>query len=78
MELPRIPKEQLSQELREVVGDNDLEFDSVVDPSDIFDISFNPHTYEQGTRDIGKKLIELREQNELHGRSSKERYKENS
>ena len=70
MELPRIPKEQLSQELREVVGDND--------PSDIFDISFNPHTYEQGTRDIGKKLIELREQNELHGRSSKERYKENS
>ena len=58
MDLPKIPKDKLTQELREVVGDNDVEFDAVVDPTDIFDISFAANSYEQGTREIGKKLIQ--------------------
>ena len=78
MDLPKIPKDKLTQELREVVGDNDVEFDAVVAPTDIFDISFDANSYEQGTREIGKKLIQLREENELYGRGSKKRYKESS
>ena len=38
MELPKIPKERLTKELREVVGETDLEFDSIVDPGDIMTI----------------------------------------
>ena len=33
MELPKIKKENLTQELREVVGDTDLEFESIVELS---------------------------------------------
>ena len=35
MELPKISKDQLTQQLREVVGDNDIEFDAIVEPTDI-------------------------------------------
>ena len=35
MDLPKIRKEDLPQQLREIVGDNDAEFDSIVDPMDV-------------------------------------------
>ena len=35
MDLPKIRKEYLPQQLREIVGDNDAEFDSIVDPMDV-------------------------------------------
>lgn len=35
MDLPKIRKEDLPQQLREIVGDNDAEFDAIVDPMDI-------------------------------------------
>ena len=35
MELPKIKKESLTKELREVVGETDIEFDALVDPSDV-------------------------------------------
>tara|TARA_B100000131_G_C18015467_1_gene572267 strand:+ start:867 stop:1070 length:204 start_codon:yes stop_codon:yes gene_type:complete len=35
MDLPKIRKEDLPQQLREIVGDNDAEFDAIVDPMDV-------------------------------------------
>ena len=35
MKLPKLKKEDLTKQLREVVGDVDLEFDALVDPNDI-------------------------------------------
>jgi len=35
MDLPKIRKEDLPQQLREIVGDNDAEFESIVDPMDV-------------------------------------------
>ena len=34
MKLPKIPNDHLTPELREIVGDGDLEFESIVDPMD--------------------------------------------
>ena len=45
MKLPKIPKDHLTPELREVVGDGDLEFDSNVDPMDVMDIQVDPDSY---------------------------------
>ena len=36
MKLPKLKKEDLTKQLREVVGDVDLEFDALVDPNDIW------------------------------------------
>ena len=45
MELPKIKKENLTQELREVVGDTDLEFESIVEPSDVVSIPSVSYTH---------------------------------
>ena len=37
MELPKIKNENLPQELKEILGDSDAEFDALVDPMDIID-----------------------------------------
>ena len=68
MELPKIPKAQLTPSLREIVGDQDLEFDSIVDPMDVMDIQFDANAYRADRIDIGKKIMELR----THGRIAKE------
>ena len=48
MELPKIPKEQLTKHLREIVGDADVEFDPIVDPTDIVDLHVAPDSYYEG------------------------------
>jgi|TARA_B000000609_G_C23818290_1_gene161659 hypothetical protein len=77
MELPKIPKEQLTKSLREIVGDNDVEFDSIVDPSDIIDIQIDPDAYYEGRLKAAEMLIESRKKlNEIkrNDQSSKKNY----
>ena len=45
MELPKIPRDQLTPQLKKIVGNKDLEFDSIVDPMDVIDINFNSDEY---------------------------------
>ena len=78
MELPRIPNNQLSDELKELVGDGDLVFDPVVDLEDVVDIQIDPDAYYEGSVSVGRMLIESRkkqeELNEIqrHNQRSKE------
>tara|TARA_B100001939_G_C16696424_1_gene510957 strand:+ start:106 stop:348 length:243 start_codon:yes stop_codon:yes gene_type:complete len=78
MELPRIPNNQLSDELKELVGDADLVFDPVVDLEDVVDIQIDPDAYYEGSVSVGRMLIESRkkqeELNEIqrHNQRSKE------
>ena len=61
MELPKLKKENLSQELREVVGDNDLEFDSLVDPTDVINLAVNLEEYLEGKAETMKSFIDSRQ-----------------
>ncbi|BCU95802.1 MAG: hypothetical protein CM15mV10_1850 [uncultured marine virus] len=47
MELPKIPSDQLTPQLKKIVGNKDLEFDSIVDPMDVIDIDFNSDEYRE-------------------------------
>lgn len=60
MELPKIKNEDLPQELREILGDNDAEFESIVDPMDIVDVQFDPDSYYEQQHMLAEKLIESR------------------
>jgi len=74
MNLPKITRDQLTKELREVVGDIDLEFDSIVDEEDLIDIQIDPDAFYERRAEVGKMLIEQRKQNEIqrHNQRSKE------
>ena len=61
MELPKLKKENLTQELREVVGDKDLEFDSLVDPTDVINLAVNLEEYLEGKADTMKSFIDSRQ-----------------
>lgn len=60
MELPKIKNEDLPQELREILGDADAEFESIVDPMDIIDVQFDPDSYYEQQHMLAEKLIESR------------------
>ena len=62
MELPKISKDQLTQQLREVVGDNDIEFDAIVEPTDIVIDDFDEDAYNEGRLEVAKKLVEIRKE----------------
>ena len=62
MYLPKIPSSQLTPELREIVGDADIEFDPIVDESDVFDIQVDPDSYYEKRLAVGNMLIESRHQ----------------
>ena len=74
MNLPKITRDQLTKELKEVVGDIDLEFDSIVDEEDLIDIQIDPDAFYERRAEVGKMLIEQRKQNEIqrHNQRSKE------
>ena len=75
MKLPKISNEHLTPELREVVGDGDLEFESIVDPMDIMDIQVDPDSYYEDRLHAAKLLVESRNNsNEIqrHDKRSKE------
>ena len=61
MELPKLKKENLTQELREVVGDKDLEFDSLVDPTDVINLAVNLEEYLEGKAETMKSFIDSRQ-----------------
>jgi len=71
MELPRIKNENLPEELREILGDSDAEFDALVDPMDIIDIQMDPDSYFEGKTRTAQMLVEAR--NKLHQYKSKKR-----
>lgn len=60
MDLPKIKNENLPQELREILGDADAEFDAIVDPSDIVSVPDNRETYEQDRIKTARMLIDSR------------------
>ena len=60
MELPKLKKENLSKELREVVGDNDLEFDSLLEPEDVMILPDNTREYLDGKLDTARMMVEAR------------------
>ena len=74
MNLPKITRDQLTKELREVVGDIDLEFDSIVDEEDLIDIQIDPDAFYERRAEVGKMLSEQRKQNEIqrHNQRGKE------
>ncbi len=60
MDLPKIKNEDLPQELREILGDSDAEFQSLVDPMDVIDIQFDPDSYYESRTKTAQMLIESR------------------
>ena len=48
MDLPKIKNEDLPEELKELLGDEDAEFEAIVDPMDIIDIQLDPDAYYEG------------------------------
>jgi len=59
MDLPKIRKEDLPQQLREIVGDNDAEFDSIVDPMDVMILpEYDEDKFMQEKDEMLKKLKE--------------------
>ena len=60
MDLPKIKNEDLPQELREILGDSDAEFQSLVNPMDVIDIQFDPDSYYESRTKTAQMLIESR------------------
>jgi len=60
MDLPKIKNEDLPQELREILGDSDAEFQSLVDPMDIINVQFDPDSYYESRAKTAQMLIESR------------------
>ena len=59
MDLPKIRKEDLPQQLREIVGDNDAEFDSIVDPMDVMILpEYDEDKFKQEKDEMLRKLKE--------------------
>ena len=67
----KIKKDQLTQELREVVGDKDITFESITDPKDLVDIEIDPEGFYQGRKSVADMLIESRQKLEEYGRQLK-------
>ena len=53
------------------------DFDLLVDPKDIIDITMTPEEYYAGRKEVADKLIESRSALEKYGRISKKRPKKN-
>ena len=67
MELPKIKNEDLPKELREILGDNDAEFDAIVDPADIITMNYDTDSYHEGRSKVAEMLLESRKkQQEWH------------
>lgn len=72
MELPKIKNENLPEELREILGDSDAEFDAIVDPMDVLDIQFDPDSYYESRFALTQKLLESRKKSQEYLKKSKE------
>tara|TARA_Y100000033_G_C2718091_1_gene96841 strand:- start:99 stop:341 length:243 start_codon:yes stop_codon:yes gene_type:complete len=61
MDLPKIKNEDLPEELKELLGDEDAEFEAIVDPMDIIDIQLDPDAYYEGRLQTAEQFIEVRQ-----------------
>ncbi len=58
MKLPKLKKEDLTKQLREVVGDVDIEFDSLVDPNDVMILpEYDEEKFMKEKEELHSKLI---------------------
>ena len=71
MELPKIKNEDLPKELREILGDNDAEFDAIVDPKDVISLDLDPEAYFEERSKIAKKLVESRKKSQEYLRQQR-------
>lgn len=78
MELPKIKNEDLPQELREILGDADAEFESIVNPTDVIDIQFDPDSYYEERSKTAQMLIESRKKAEGYATKARKMKKPNS
>ena len=76
MELPKIPSDQLTPQLKKIVGNKDLEFDSIVDPMDVIDIDFNSDEYRESRIDIGKQILTIRNERQKNSKKINKTSKE--
>tara|TARA_B100001939_G_C16509688_1_gene433164 strand:- start:111 stop:353 length:243 start_codon:yes stop_codon:yes gene_type:complete len=61
MDLPKIKNEDLPEELKELLGDEDAEFEAIVDPMDVIDIQLDPDAYYEGRLQTAEQFIEVRQ-----------------
>ena len=60
MDLPKIKNEDLPDKLKEMLGDSDAVFDSLMDPTDAVNIGVNLDEYDTQRKETALKLIEAR------------------
>tara|TARA_B100002019_G_scaffold269588_1_gene262490 strand:+ start:2985 stop:3227 length:243 start_codon:yes stop_codon:yes gene_type:complete len=73
MDLPKIKNEDLPDELKELLGDDDAEFEAIVDPMDVIDIQLDPDAYYEGRLQTAEQFIEVRQKlQELRSKMKKE------
>ena len=60
MDLPKIKNEDLPKELKEILGDEDAEFEAIMDPMDYIDIQFDPDAWYEGRTKVADMLVESR------------------
>ena len=77
MELPKIKNEDLPQELREILGDADAEFESIVDPMDVMDVQFDPDSYNEERSKTAQMLIESRKKAQEYATKARKEKKPN-
>ncbi|AET72682.1 hypothetical protein P29A0810_197 [Synechococcus phage S-CAM8] len=76
MDLPKIKNENLPEELRKILGDDDAEFDAIVNPADIIGINaINSTEFEDERLKIAHMLINSRKKLEDFRFQSKKQYK---
>ncbi len=60
MDLPKIKNENLPDKLKEMLGNSDAEFDSLMDPLDALNIGMNLDEYNVQRKETALKLVEAR------------------
>ncbi|AOO15266.1 hypothetical protein RW291109_209 [Cyanophage S-RIM12_RW_29_1109] len=60
MDLPKIKNENLPDKLKEMLGNSDAEFDSLMDPLDALNIGMNLDEYNIQRKETALKLVEAR------------------
>ena len=60
MDLPKIKNENLPDKLKEMLGNSDAEFDSLMDPTDVINLGMNLVEHNKQRKETALKLIEAR------------------
>ena len=77
MELPKIKNDDLPERLRDLLGDEDAEFEAIVDPMDVIDnLQVDPKEYYQQRRDIQVKLMQSNRKANEYAKKAKDEQKD--